>query len=68
MFFLVFAITFGVFLLVFGYFLPTIIAFLRNKKNVFAIFLLNFFFGMTFIGWVGALIWSLLYEDKDIRG
>jgi hypothetical protein len=43
------------------YFLPTIIALSRNHKNKLAIFLLNFFAGWTFIGWVGALIWSVMH-------
>ena len=63
--FLAFLITFCLFLAVGGYFLPTIIAIMRKKKNTLAIFLVNLFFGMTFIGWVVALIWALMYEDKD---
>lgn len=65
MFCISFIITFVIFLAVGGYFLPSIIAYIRKKKNILPIFLLNLFFGMTFIGWVGALIWSLMYEDKD---
>ncbi len=41
------------------YFLPTIIALLRGHRNALAIFLLNFFLGWTFIGWVVALVWSV---------
>jgi len=41
-----------------SYFLPTIIALLRGHRNALAIFLLNFFLGWTFIGWVVALVWS----------
>jgi hypothetical protein len=41
------------------YFLPTIIAVLRKKRNALAIFLLNIFLGWTFIGWVVALVWSV---------
>jgi len=40
------------------YFLPTIIAMLRHHRNALPIFLLNFFLGGTFIGWVVALVWS----------
>jgi hypothetical protein len=40
------------------YFLPTIIALLRGHRNALAIFLLNFFLGWTFFGWVVALVWS----------
>ena len=42
-----------------SYFLPTIIALLRRQPNALAIFLLNFFLGWTFIGWVVALVWSV---------
>jgi hypothetical protein len=41
------------------YFLPTIIAVVRKKRNALAIFLLNLFLGVTFIGWVVALVWSV---------
>ena len=41
------------------YFLPTIIALLRRQPNALAIFLLNFFLGWSFIGWVVALVWSV---------
>ncbi|NLL90604.1 MAG: superinfection immunity protein [Dehalococcoidales bacterium] len=41
------------------YFLPTIIAAVRKKRNILAIFLLNLFLGWTFIGWVVALVWAV---------
>jgi len=41
------------------YFLPTIVALLRHHRNTLAIFLLNFFLGGTFIGWVVALVWAV---------
>ena len=47
------------FLLLFPYFLPTIIAVVRRKASSFGIFMLNLFLGWTFIGWIGALIWAL---------
>lgn len=43
----------------FFYFLPTIIALVSKKRNTLAIFVLNFFLGWTFIGWVVALVWSV---------
>jgi len=64
---MVFIITFCIFLAFFGYFLPTVVAILRKKKNALPIFLVNLFFGMTFVGWVVALIWALTYEDVDVR-
>lgn len=44
------------------YWTPTIIAFGRNKRNKYAISALNLFAGWTFVGWVGALVWSLLHD------
>lgn len=42
------------------YFLPTLIAFLRQHKNKLAIFLLNFLLGWTVLGWVVSLVWSVM--------
>ncbi len=47
------------------YFLPSIIAILRRKRNGCAIILLNFFLGWTIIGWVIALVWSVMHEKAD---
>jgi hypothetical protein len=41
------------------YFLPTLIAFARNKRDTTSILLLNFFLGWTAIGWVIALVWAV---------
>ena len=41
------------------YFLPFLIASLRQHKNILAIFLLNLALGWTFLGWIAALIWSV---------
>lgn len=62
-----FFITFCILLVVFGYFLPSFIAFSRHKKNALPILLVNLFFGMTFVGWIVALIWALTYEGVDER-
>ena len=51
--------------LVLPYFLPTIIAMLRKKHNVTAIFVLNLLLGWTFIGWIVAFIWSLTTDSAD---
>jgi hypothetical protein len=40
------------------YFLPTIIAFARSKRDTTSILLLNFFLGWTMIGWIVALVWA----------
>jgi hypothetical protein len=38
------------------YFMPTIVG--HNHRNVLSIFLVNFFFGWTVIGWIVAMIWA----------
>jgi hypothetical protein len=42
-----------------AYFLPSIIAFARSKRDAVSILMLNFFLGWTAIGWVIALVWAL---------
>lgn len=51
-------ILFGIFLLLILYFLPTLIAFSRYKRNVVAILVLNILAGWTFIGWIIAIVWA----------
>ncbi len=41
------------------YFLPSIVALARQKRDLVSILLLNFFLGWTAIGWVVALIWAV---------
>jgi hypothetical protein len=41
------------------YFVPAVIAGMRNHQNGGAIFALNLLLGWTLIGWVAALVWSL---------
>ncbi|MBC6991939.1 superinfection immunity protein [Hymenobacter sp. BT491] len=57
--------TFGIIILAFFalvlYFLPALLA--SKKRNSTAIFWLNLLAGWTFLGWVGALIWSLMKDD-----
>lgn len=43
-------------LAILAYFLPSIIG--LNKRHAAGIFLLNFFLGWTFIGWIVALLWA----------
>jgi hypothetical protein len=40
------------------YFLPTIVALLRERHDRLSIFLLNFLLGWSLIGWIVALIWA----------
>jgi hypothetical protein len=42
------------------YFVPTIIAVARHHRSALGIFLLNLFLGWTVIGWIAALVWSLV--------
>ena len=45
-----------VLLVILAYFLPSIIG--HDKRHAAGIFLLNFFLGWTFIGWIVALLWA----------
>jgi hypothetical protein len=40
------------------YFLPSIIALARSKRDLLSIFLLNLFLGWSVIGWIVALVWA----------
>jgi len=42
------------------YFIPTIVAKVRNHHNTMAIFLLNLFLGWSLLGWVAALVWAVI--------
>ncbi len=53
--------------LVVPYFVPTIIAMVRKKHNVTAIFLLNLLLGWTFVGWIVALVWACTTDAADRR-
>jgi hypothetical protein len=44
------------------YFFPSVVA--RKKENFKAIFVLNFFLGWSFLGWVIALVWAVMKEKK----
>lgn len=52
--------TFLIVLIFASYFLPSLIALLRNHKNKLAVLLLNVFLGWTLLGWVGTLVWSVM--------
>ncbi len=41
------------------YFLPSLVAYFRQHRNIPAIFVLNLLLGWSVLGWVGSLIWSL---------
>jgi len=48
------------------YFLPSFIAFRRQKSNKIPIFVLNLFLGWSLIGWVVSLVWSLSQEQHQV--
>ena len=48
-----------IFLLLILYFIPSISAYSRKKKNASSILVVNLFLGWTFIGWIVALSWAL---------
>ena len=48
----------GVIVLVSCYFMPTIVALVRDKYGAGGVALVNFFLGWTVIGWFLAFIWS----------
>jgi len=50
------------------YFLPSIIALARSKRNTLSIFLLNCFLGWTLVGWVVALVWAAKADDPTPVG
>ena len=46
------------------YFLPAVIGAWRDVKNLGMIFLINFVFGWTVLGWLAALIWAVVEQPK----
>lgn len=56
--FSIFASLVGLVIFMFIYFVPTIVAVIRNHPSKLGIFFANLFLGWTFLGWVLSLIWS----------
>jgi hypothetical protein len=50
------------------HFLPIFVAWRRHVKNFWWIFIINFFFGWTLIGWVIALVWAATDEPRYVVG
>jgi hypothetical protein len=48
------------------YFLPVIIAAVRSKRDTLGIFLLYFFLGWTFLGWIMALVWAVKADPPAV--
>lgn len=51
--------------LVLFYFLPTVLAAVRRKRNFMAIAALNLLLGWSVIGWIVALVWAFTH-DKEV--
>lgn len=49
-------------------FIPTIVAFRRQHPNRWLIFVVNFAFGGTVVGWIAALVWALHYAHISEDG
>ena len=50
------------------YFLPSLIAALRNKKDVLRIMLVNFLLGWSVVGWIVCLVWALKADQVVYAG
>ena len=50
------------------YFLPSIVALARSKRDLLAIFLLNLFLGWSVIGWIVALVWAAKSDAPTTAG
>jgi len=46
------------------YFLPSLIALARSKRDLRSIFLLNLFLGWSIIGWIVALVWAAKHDAR----
>jgi hypothetical protein len=51
-------------MLILFYWLPTIVAIVRQAHSALGIFLLNLFFGWTGLGWLVALVWALAADNR----
>ena len=65
--FQLFLLVLGLSVCVFVYFIPFGIAYSRRHKNTRLIFLLNFMFGWTGLGWIVLLAWSIKGKNKKDR-
>ena len=48
------------------YWLPTLVALVRQTPSALGIAMLNFFFGWTVSGWIMALVWALAATPRMI--
>ena len=54
-----------VWLLIFLYFVPFIVAKIRGHHNTMAIFFVNLLLGWTLLGWLFAFIWSCTHVIRE---
>ena len=47
------------------YFAPSFIALHRQHRQTAPIFALNLLLGWTFVGWVGAIVWALMAQNRN---
>jgi hypothetical protein len=45
------------------YLLPTLVAWVRDHRKLYAIAAMNVMLGWTILGWIGALIWALTAKE-----
>lgn len=60
-----------IFLLIFAfllfYFIPTLIANVRNCQHSGTIIFINLIFGWTVLGWIAALIWAIAEKPEATK-
>jgi len=66
--FLAFAFIAAIIVILAVIFIPTIVAFRRQHPNRWLIFVVNFAFGGTVVGWIAALVWALHYAHISEDG
>lgn len=48
------------------YWLPTIVAIVRQARSALGVFIVNLLFGWTVLGWFAALIWALAADNRAV--
>ncbi len=52
-------------LFIIAYFLPSAVSIIRDHKQTMPIMIVNILLGWTFVGWVIALAWACMEEEKE---
>ncbi|AYN26712.1 superinfection immunity protein [Buttiauxella sp. 3AFRM03] len=58
-------LTMGGAILFVSYFIPSVVAAVRDHKYMGAVMALNILLGWTFLGWVVALVWSMMGKNEN---